>query len=127
MRFDLTVNEFSIDLLFKKTLEVYDAETWRPYFHTKDFANTILRIIDIDKKLLKNEIFNVGVDDNNATKNDILRIIGDFVDISKVKILAKGSASEHQDQVRKCIDYIFQGEIFQANLSRLWKFECQDN
>ena len=90
MRFDLTVNEFSIDLLFKKTLEVYDAETWRPYFHTKDFANTILRIIDIDKKLLKNEIFNVGVDDNNATKNDILRIIGDFVDISKVKILAKG-------------------------------------
>jgi nucleoside-diphosphate-sugar epimerase len=90
MRFDLTVNEFSIDLFFKKTLEVYDAETWRPYFHTKDFANTILRIIDIDKKLLKNEIFNVGVDDNNATKNDILKIIGDFADINKVKILTKG-------------------------------------
>ena len=60
------------------------------YFHTKDFANTILQIMDIDKKLLKNEIFNVGVDDNNATKNDILNIIGDFADISKVKILAKG-------------------------------------
>ena len=56
MRFDLTVNEFTIDLLFKKTLEVYDAETWRPYFHTKDFANTILQIIDVDKELLKNEI-----------------------------------------------------------------------
>ena len=90
MRFDLTVNEFTIDLFFKKALEVYDAETWRPYFHTKDFANTILRIIDIDKKLIKNEVFNVGVDDNNATKNDILKIIGDFVDISRVKILTKG-------------------------------------
>ena len=90
MRFDLTVNEFTIDLLFKKTLEVYDAETWRPYFHTKDFADVILQILDIDKELLKNEIFNVGVDDNNATKNDILKIIGNFTDISKVKILEKG-------------------------------------
>lgn len=90
MRFDLTVNEFTIDLLFKKKLEVYDPETWRPYFHTRDFADTILKIIDVDKKLLKNEIFNVGVDNNNATKNDILKVIGDFVDISKVKILEKG-------------------------------------
>ncbi len=90
MRFDLTVNEFTIDLLFKKTLEVYDAETWRPYFHTKDFANTILQIIDVDKELLKNEIFNVGVDDNNATKNDILKIIESFADTRKVKILDKG-------------------------------------
>ena len=90
MRFDLTVNEFTIDLLFKKTLEVYDAETWRPYFHTQDFAKIILQILDIDKELLKNEIFNVGVDENNATKNDILKIIKSFADTRKVKILDKG-------------------------------------
>ena len=35
----------------------------------------------------------------------------------------KGSEFEHQNQVKKCIEYIFQGEIFQANLSRIWKFE----
>ena len=35
----------------------------------------------------------------------------------------KGSEEEHQKQVKKCIDYIFQGEIFQANLSRLWNYK----
>ena len=44
----------------------------------------------------------------------------------KIKILSKVSSTKHQDQVRKCIDYIYQGEIFQANLSRLWKFEISE-
>ena len=35
----------------------------------------------------------------------------------------KGSSKEHQEQVKSCIDYIYQGEIFQANLSRLWSFK----
>ena len=44
-----------------------------------------------------------------------------------IKIHSKGSSDEHQNQVRTCIDYIYQGEIFQANLSRLWRFKIQDN
>ena len=41
-----------------------------------------------------------------------------------IKIHSKGSSDEHQRQVKSCIDYIFQGEIFQANLSRLWRFKA---
>ena len=44
-----------------------------------------------------------------------------------VEILFKGSPEEHQMHVKKCIDYIFQGEIFQANLSRLWNFKINNN
>ena len=63
--------------------------------------------------------------------DDILEIEKDFTKIldestklsGTITILTKGSEYEHQEQVRKCIDYIFQGEIFQANLSRLWKFQ----
>jgi len=43
-----------------------------------------------------------------------------------VRIHSKGTSDEHQKQVRSCIDYIFQGEIFQANLSRLWRFKIDD-
>ena len=43
-----------------------------------------------------------------------------------VKIHSKGTSDEHQKQVKSCIDYIFQGEIFQANLSRLWRFKIDD-
>ena len=41
---------------------------------------------------------------------------------NNIKITKKGSDLTHNKDVNKCIDYIFQGEIFQANLSRLWEF-----
>ena len=44
-----------------------------------------------------------------------------FAEISMI-----GSEKEHQSQVKTCIDYIFQGEIFQANLSRQWKFKIKN-
>ncbi len=44
-----------------------------------------------------------------------------------VEILTRGSIKEHQEQVRACIEYIYQGEIFQANLSRLWSFKIKNN
>ena len=43
-----------------------------------------------------------------------------------LRFTPKGSSDEHQKQVKSCIDYIFQGEIFQANLSRLWRFKVGD-
>ena len=39
MRFDLTINEFTKDIFFKKKLDVYDIDTWRPYCHIKDFLD----------------------------------------------------------------------------------------
>ena len=44
-----------------------------------------------------------------------------------IKIHSRGTFDEHQKQVQSCIDYIFQGEIFQANLSRLWRFKVYDS
>ena len=44
-----------------------------------------------------------------------------------MEILTRGSIKEHQEQVRACIEYIYQGEIFQANLSRLWSFKIKNN
>ena len=46
MRFDLTVNEFVKTLEQKKELIVYDADTWRPYCHVKDFEKLIKIIIN---------------------------------------------------------------------------------
>ena len=46
--------------------------------------------------------------------------------VFSIKIHSKGSSDEHQKQVKSCIDYIYQGEIFQANLSRLWRFKVGD-
>ena len=43
----------------------------------------------------------------------------------RIEVTKKGTDKQHQDDIRKCIEFIFQGEIFQANLSRLWEFKIE--
>ena len=83
MRFDLTINEFTRDLLFYKKLKVYDADTWRPYCHVNDFAITIEKIINF-KKRLNFQVFNVGSDKNNFTKRQIANKIKKILKIGKI-------------------------------------------
>jgi len=89
MRYDLTVNEFVKEIYFKKNLEVYDPDTWRPYCHVKDFARVILKILSEDSNNIYFEIFNVGNDENNFTKRMIIDLISKKMDCSKVKFINK--------------------------------------
>lgn len=75
MRFDLTVNEFARDLSIGKVLEVYDAHTWRPYCHIKDFALLIDRVLRFPVDTVAFEVFNAGGDKNNYTKQGIVDLI----------------------------------------------------
>lgn len=85
MRYDLTVNHFCYSMFFLQEVEIYDAETWRPYCHVKDFSRIILKILDeknTDK--VKNQIFNVGSEENNHTKSSIAKLINNYLPNSKI-------------------------------------------
>lgn len=87
MRFDLSVNEFVYDAFTKKKLEIYDADTWRPYCHVIDFANLIEKTLKAPVEVTDKEIFNAGGDDNNHTKRDLAEMIKNHIqdlDISYV-------------------------------------------
>lgn len=75
MRFDLTVNEFVRAMYMRCPLVVYDAHTWRPYCHTRDFAGAVRRVIEIGRFRIAFEVFNVGRDENNCTKQSIVEKI----------------------------------------------------
>ena len=76
MRFDLTINQFVKEAFLDGFIEVYDADTNRPYCHVKDFAEIISMIIKTkDRDAIKNQIFNVGRDENNSSKKDLIKII----------------------------------------------------
>ena len=90
MRFDLTVNEFTRDILLGKSLEIYDKNTWRPYCHVKDFARLIKIVIESKQDLVKFETFNAGGDKNNATKKNIIDKIADHIEVNKIKYLENG-------------------------------------
>ena len=72
MRFDLTVNEFTRDLYYKKKLDIYDQKSWRPYCHVNDFSRIIRKVLIVEKKKVAYQIFNVGNNRNNCTKKNLV-------------------------------------------------------
>jgi len=88
MRFDLTVNQFVMEILTKGKIEIYDADTWRPYCHVKDFANAIYRVINIRRNNLF-EIYNIGSNKNNYTKRMLIKKISKYIKTDKVNFVNK--------------------------------------
>ena len=85
MRFDLTVNEFTRDIVIGKELLGYDEHTWRPYCHLKDFARLIQLVIEAPNEKVSFEVFNAGGDENNATKKMIVDKILEKIPNGKVR------------------------------------------
>jgi nucleoside-diphosphate-sugar epimerase len=72
MRFDLTINEFTRELALGHELEVYDADTWRPYCHVEDIADAVALVLDAEIVRVHGEVFNVGESSENYTKRMIV-------------------------------------------------------
>lgn len=72
MRFDLTINEFAQMIASGAKLSVYDKDTWRPYCHVRDVSAAVVRVLEAPNELVGGEIFNVGSDENNFTKEQIV-------------------------------------------------------
>ena len=72
MRFDLTVSEFTRALFLGEDLLVYDADTWRPYCHLRDFARLIDKVFDAPCDDVAFDVFNAGGEVNNFTKQMIV-------------------------------------------------------
>lgn len=91
MRFDLTVNQFTHELFLGNELLVYDPDTWRPYFHTENFAEVMFKILNLENSKIHKQVFNVGTDENNHTKRDIIEHIKKQIPDAKIKIITNGS------------------------------------
>jgi nucleoside-diphosphate-sugar epimerase len=86
MRFDLTVNQFTRDLFFKKKLLVFAANTSRPYCHVKDISLCIMKSIN---SKIKFNILNVGLTKNNFSKKDIVNKISKYLFVKDVLLTDK--------------------------------------
>jgi len=91
MRFDLTVNEFTRALAIGQELTVFDAHTWRPYCHVKDFGRLIQMVIQARDADIAFEVFNAGGEANNFTKQGVVETILTLLPDAKVKYQEHGS------------------------------------
>jgi nucleoside-diphosphate-sugar epimerase len=91
MRFDLTVNEFVREMFLGRELLVYDAETWRPYCHVRDFSRVVDQVLLAPAEQVSFEVFNAGGECNNFNKQAIVDEIFRHLPNAPVKYKEKGS------------------------------------
>ena len=75
MRFDLTVNEFTMELLTKKKLVVFGEQFWRPYIHVRDAARALIMVLEAPAEKVRGQVFNVGDTRENYQKKGIVELV----------------------------------------------------
>lgn len=89
MRFDLTVNEFTAEMLQRRKLVVFGEQFWRPYVHVRDAARAIQCVLDSPPDNVRDEVFNVGSTDQNYRKQQLVELIRPFAPDAIVEYVHK--------------------------------------
>lgn len=89
MRFDLTVNEFTMEMLTKKHLKVFGEQFWRPYVHVRDAARAVLAVLESEPAKVNNQVFNVGSTKQNYTKQQLVGLIATHAPDAVVEYIQK--------------------------------------
>jgi len=103
MRFDLTVNEFTKQLVQAKELVIFGEQFWRSYCHVKDFAAAFIAVLEADSAKVAYEVFNVGDTDENYTKKMLVDEIKKYIPDAKVSYVQR---TEDPRDYRVCSDKI---------------------
>lgn len=89
MRFDLTVNEFTKELAFGRTLEVFGQQFWRPYCHVEDIASAIALVLGSSAEQVDHQVFNIGDTGENYQKQMIVEEIQKILPKAQIRFIHK--------------------------------------
>lgn len=89
MRFDLTVNEFTMEMVTRRELRVFGEQFWRPYIHVRDAARAIRLVLCSQKERVRGAVFNVGSTDQNFQKQRLVEMIRPFAPDARVEFVRK--------------------------------------
>jgi nucleoside-diphosphate-sugar epimerase len=89
MRFDLTVNEFTMEMLTRKHLKVFGEQFWRPYVHVRDAARAIQLVLGAPAAKVAGGVFNVGANDQNFQKQQLVEMIRPYASDAVIEFVHK--------------------------------------
>lgn len=79
LRLDLLPNDYVFQAVKNGTLIVYERGALRTFIHVRDMARAFLHAIDTYDRM-KNNVYNVGSNDMNFSKEDVARLVQKHVD-----------------------------------------------
>ncbi len=74
-RFDLIVNQFVLDAYTKRQLLIYQRGYSRSFVHVHDVVRGIMMGLDAPQEKIRGQIYNLGADDGNYTKDQIVQLV----------------------------------------------------
>ena len=89
MRFDLTVNEFTMEMITKNHLVVFGEQFWRPYVHVRDAGRAILTVLQTPTAQVAGCVFNVGDSEQNLQKQQLVEMIRPYAPQAVVEFVHK--------------------------------------
>jgi nucleoside-diphosphate-sugar epimerase len=94
-RFDLVINLLTAKALVDGEITIYGGDQWRPFLHVDDAARAIMLILDSPHDLVRNQVFNVGSNEQNYT----IRQIGELIhqQIPQAKIVNQSEVSDQRN------------------------------
>jgi nucleoside-diphosphate-sugar epimerase len=94
-RFDLVVNLLAAKAKCEGLITVYGGAQWRPFVHVEDAAGAVLAVLTAPPALVRNEIFNVGSDEQNYTIDQVAEIIHRLVPTAR--LVSSGNDGDRRD------------------------------
>jgi nucleoside-diphosphate-sugar epimerase len=74
-RFDLIVNQFVLEAFTKRELIIYQRGYSRSFVHIRDVVRGVIMGLEAEKEKVRGQVFNLGTDNGNYTKSDIVNFI----------------------------------------------------
>ncbi|GAB4497290.1 MAG: NAD(P)-dependent oxidoreductase [Anaerolineales bacterium] len=74
-RFDLIVNQFVLEAFTKRHLIIYQRGYSRSFVHIRDVVRGIIMGLEAGQSKIRGEVFNLGADNGNYSKNDIVGFV----------------------------------------------------
>ncbi|MFA5879966.1 MAG: SDR family oxidoreductase [Candidatus Margulisiibacteriota bacterium] len=106
MRFDLTVNDFTLAGFKDKKIDIFLPESYRPYIHVYDLANVIINLINNFEKTKRN-VFNIGFNGENYQKIQIANAVKENISDLNINILKEGGDTrDYQVDFSKLYNFI---------------------
>lgn len=87
-RFDLIINQFVLEAITRHKLLIYQRGFARSFIHVRDICDAIQLGLEVPLEKVRGQVFNVGSDEGNYTKDEIVDLV--------LKSVA-GTVVEHKD------------------------------